>query len=148
MVGSRIEATGARADGPSPRRRNGALGMAAAALAAAGVCITLTAPPASAAVTMLNIAPPSGPGYGVTCPYVLTANVTDPRPVEFRDNGNVILGSPAFPSGNTATVTWTPLSKGWHHLQAAQYPISKGASRWVNVTGTGLNLGSSCPLVG
>ncbi|NUS45481.1 MAG: hypothetical protein HOQ24_17540 [Mycobacteriaceae bacterium] len=126
-----------------PRRRGARLGVVGTAFASIAAVVALAAPHATAAVTSLYVAPPMGGRYGVGCSYTVTATVTSFLPVEFRDNGRVIPGSPRAPFGNTATVQWYPMYRGSHLIQALQFP-GYPRSQWIQVTGTGVNTGTSC----
>ncbi|MET7773970.1 hypothetical protein [Nocardia sp. NPDC005366] len=123
----------------------------AAGTAALGVVASVTAsvaPPASATVTGIAIAPGFAIGthrYGTTCSYTVTVTVdNDSQPVFFYEEGQGPSGfAEAMPSGGVATATWTPSSTNIHYIYAFQPNASAQARQTVDV-GTGINLGSAC----
>lgn len=119
-----------------------------AALAAAVSAAVLAAPPASATVTGITIAPGLSGGahpYGTTCSYTVTATVDDgSQRVYFFEEGQGPTGfADAMPSGGVATVSWTPSRPGVHYIYALQ-PNATTQIRLPVDVGNGINLGSAC----
>lgn len=120
----------------------------AAALGVVASATALIAPPASATVTSIAIAPASTLGthrYGTTCSYTVTVTVDDDsQTVYFFEEGQGPSGfADAKPSGGVAKATWTPSSTKITYIYAVQPNASAQIRQPVDV-GTGINLGSAC----
>lgn len=108
----------------------------------------ISPPTATAELINLHI-----PGDLLTnCNYTISADLTTPpshpAAVTFYDNATPIPGLTEYhPDTRTATITWTPTSKGEHIIAAIQLEpdnLASGRAFPIQVTGDGLNLGSSC----
>ncbi|MFI6043339.1 hypothetical protein ACIA8C_17015 [Nocardia sp. NPDC051321] len=134
----------------------------AAALAAVTVTAALTGPPANAEMTAVSVTAGSE-GIVTGCHYRVTATVTDlsadPGSVFFWLSGGAIPGYGErlpgdlipHPANNTVTTTWTPTHPGPQNITAiqsvpGQYTSTKFTT--INVSGTGLDTGSSCVRTG
>ncbi|WAC57514.1 hypothetical protein [Gordonia sp. SL306] len=125
------------------RRARTTAGIATLA-AAAGAATLILAAPASAQATSVSVTPGPGGRIGTTCTYDVTAPVTGPNTVRFKDNGVLIGGGPIAVSGGVATVKWTPTTPGQHTI-TAQQGTGNGPTRSTSVqVGQGMNFGSIC----
>ncbi|WP_433682110.1 hypothetical protein [Nocardia sp. CA-119907] len=120
----------------------------AAALGVVASVTALTAPPASATVTSIAIAPGFTLGthrYGTTCSYTVTVAVDDDsQTVYFFEQGQGPSGfAEAKPSGGVAKATWIPSSTKITYIYAVQPNASAQIRQPVDV-GNGVNLGSAC----
>ncbi|WP_067704706.1 hypothetical protein [Nocardia jejuensis] len=125
-------------------------GLGAGLLGALATAALVAAPQANALVTDIGVSSDTvyvGQAYTITASVTATSGLFN---VTFTDNGTEI--GKAKPSGSTATIQWTPSSKGAHELKATQEIIS---SKTVTVTvtdkpttpGTGSSSGGN-PLAG
>ncbi|PXX63157.1 hypothetical protein DFR70_106215 [Nocardia tenerifensis] len=132
-----------------------------AAFAAVAVPI-LVAPPAGAEMLGVEVAAGSE-GIVTGCRYTVTATLDDastpPGTVFFWLSGGVIPGNGErlsgepvhHPGNNTVTTSWTPTRIGSQNITAIQsVPGQCTSTKYVTVevTGTGLDTGSSCVRTG
>ncbi|MFI2332166.1 hypothetical protein ACH474_02130 [Nocardia rhamnosiphila] len=130
----------------SPRAIRFAVGAAALGIIASAT--TLAAPPASATVTGIGIAPSFTLGthrYGTTCTYTVRVTVDDnTKPVYFFEEGQGPTGfAQAMPSGGEAQASWIPSRPDIGYIYAVQ-PDAWPETRQVVDVGTGINFGSAC----
>ncbi|WP_327149311.1 hypothetical protein [Nocardia sp. NBC_01329] len=125
---------------------------AASVMGALAAALVVAAPHASAAITEFELAPGSGTGsspapYGTHCAYTASATAEPGEYVSFYDSqkgsfdppGAILVGA-----SGTVTAQWSPETPGTHTLHAVN--IGSEQSLQVEV-GSGLNLGSACPVL-
>ncbi|RDI68940.1 hypothetical protein [Nocardia pseudobrasiliensis] len=134
----------------------------ATTMAATAAALLAVAAPVHAEVTGVHVA--AGPdGLLTGCQYTVTADVTDsdvPTGTVFfmlaggviPGNGERIPGEAVFhPDTKTVTATWTPTRQGQQNLIAIQsIPGQYTSSQYISieVSGAGINTGSSCLRIG
>ncbi|MGW5386104.1 hypothetical protein [Nocardia sp. NPDC003963] len=126
--------------------------VAVSATGALAVALVVTAPAAPAAITEFELAPGSGTGsspapYGTHCTYTATATAEPGEYISFYDSQKGSFDPPgAILVGESGEVTaeWTPQTPGTHNLHA----VNTGSEQSLRVeVGSGLNLGSACPVL-
>ncbi|GAB91893.1 hypothetical protein GORHZ_152_00040 [Gordonia rhizosphera NBRC 16068] len=122
---------------------------AAAAIAFAGVVGAgmALAGPAGAAVTAIQVDSSNLFGsldqrYGAGCAYGIIADVDTEAPVEFKVNGQSVLGGTKEPDGGKAVYNWVPVAPGEYTITATQSGVSKSVGPLT--VGVGVYTGSSC----
>ncbi|MCH5644209.1 hypothetical protein [Gordonia sp. ABSL49_1] len=124
------------------RGRTVLLGGAAAAVATAA--LLAGAGPASAYTVWMQTDGSANGKYGTGCTYTIKAHGSDVTPITVSDDAKVIDVKTPNAAGDVE-VEWKPATKGPHVLRAQQ--PGRPAATLARTVGTGLNLGSSCPVV-
>ncbi|MFD3506570.1 hypothetical protein [Nocardia sp. NPDC058666] len=108
----------------------------------------VVAPPATASVTTISIAPSATFGlhpYGTGCSYTVNVTVDDnTKTVYFYEEGQGPSGfSEAVPVNGVASTTWVPSRTDITYIYAFQ-PGATSQTRFPVSVGTGIDTGSAC----